>query len=469
MSRFASFWADRLGWEKHLKPFLYKPLPGRLNWSFTLGSLLLLLFVAQVVTGILLAAFYNPSPDHAYQSIGYIMNQVPAGALVRGLHHYGAAAMVILVAAHLLANLFYGAYKPPRELTWVGGVFLLLMVLGFGFTGYLLPWDQKAYWATVVGTNVAGDIPLIGSFLAGLLRGGPNVSGLTLTRFYSVHVLLLPALTALLIMVHMYLVRLHDISYHGAPQEEDDKPYLFFPHHALKAAVAFLVVLGVMIVLSLAAPPTQEAVARTPDPTYLPRPEWYYMWLFKLLTYFEGPAEVIGSFVIPLGLLALLVALPFLSKSRSQEPSSRPLVLAVAGACLVAVVYLTAMGVAESKPYGQVVVVPAEKLSPQAVKGLHLWVEKDCAYCHQIMGRGGHRVGPDMSNIVAKGRTRNYLVDFIRNPQKTKPLSIMPKYDLKPQELENLGSFLLSLDFAGKDKQVLTREQALALTPQAHK
>lgn len=351
----------------------------------------------------------------------------------------------------------------------MGGVFLLLMVLGFGFTGYLLPWDQKAYWATVVGTNVAGDIPVIGGFLAGLLRGGPNVSGLTLTRFYSVHVLLLPALTALLIMIHMYLVRLHDISYHGAPQGKDDKPYLFFPDHALKAAVAFLVVLGVMIILSLVSPPTQEAVARTPDPTYLPRPEWYYMWLFKLLTYFEGGAELIGSFVIPLGLLALLVALPFLSKSHSQEPSSRPLVLAVAGACLVAVVYLTAMGVAESKPYGQVVVVPAEKLSPQAIRGLRLWVEKDCAYCHQIMGRGGHRVGPDMSNIVAKGRTRKYLVDFIRNPQKTKPLSIMPKYDLNPQELEALGSFLLSLDFAGKGERVLTREQALALTQQTDK
>ncbi|MCF8041286.1 MAG: cytochrome b N-terminal domain-containing protein [Desulfarculaceae bacterium] len=466
MSRFASFWADRLGWEKHLKPFLYKPLPGPLNWSFTLGSLLMLLFVTQVVTGILLAAYYNPSPDHAYQSIGYIMNSVAGGSLIRGLHHYGAAAMVILVAAHLLANLYYGAYKPPRELTWVGGVFLLLMVLGFGFTGYLLPWDQKAYWATVVGTNVAGDVPLIGSFMAGLLRGGPNVSGLTLTRFYSIHVLLLPALTALLIVFHMYMVRLHDISFHEPAGEKDkDRAYLFFPNHSLKAALGFLVVLAVLIALSLASPPTQEAVARTPDPTYLPRPEWYYMWLFKLLTYFEGSTEVVGSLVIPLGLLALLVGLPFMSKSTSQAPSTRPLVLACAAACLVSVVYLTAMGMAESKPYGQVVALPVAKLSPQAVKGLHLWVEKDCAYCHQIMGQGGHRVGPDMSNILAKGRDRKYLVEFIRDPQKAKPLSIMPKYDLTPQQLEELASFLLSLDFEGRATKILTRKEALALTP----
>ncbi len=466
MSRFASFWADRLGWEEHLKPFLYKPLPGPLGWSFTLGSILMLLFVTQVVTGILLAAYYNPSPDHAYQSIGYIMKSVVGGSLVRGLHHYGAAAMVILAAAHLLANLYYGAYKPPRELTWVGGVFLLLMVLGFGFTGYLLPWDQKAYWATVVGTNVAGDIPVIGSFMAGLLRGGSSVSGLTLTRFYSIHVLLLPALTALLIVFHMYMVRLHNISYHGAAKEEDpDKAYLFFPHHSLKAAIAFLVVLAVLIILSLASPPSQEAIARTPDPTYLPRPEWYYMWLFKLLTYFEGSTEVIGSFFIPLGLLVLLVGLPFFSKSTAQGPSFRPLVISLSVACLVAVVYLTAMGVTESKPYSDVVVVAEGKMAPQAVKGLHLWVEKDCAYCHQILGRGGLRVGPDMSNLQAKGRDRKYLLEYIRDPQKVKPLSTMPKYDLKPQELEDLASFLLSLDFDRHPSKVLTRKEALATTP----
>ena len=159
-----------------------------------------------MITGILLTIYYVPTPDHAYDSVQFISTQVPAGWLIRGLHHYGASAMVILVALHMLRVIFYGAYKYPREVTWFSGVVLLLVTIGFGFTGYLLPWDQKAYWATTVGTRIAGTPPFIGDFILRVVRGGDELSAVTLARFFGVHVWVLPTLLLLLTAFHMYLV-----------------------------------------------------------------------------------------------------------------------------------------------------------------------------------------------------------------------------------------------------------------------
>ena len=173
---------ERIGWEKGLRPFLFKKLSPRTGWSATLGSLCVMLFAVQVVTGIFLAMYYNASPDKAYQSVDYIMKDVPLGTLLRGIHHWGASAMVVAVVLHLLSNFFAGTYKAPREVTWIGGVVLLLITLGLGFTGYLLPWDMKSYWATVVSTNIPRDIPVVGKFITHLALGGDTVSGATLTR-----------------------------------------------------------------------------------------------------------------------------------------------------------------------------------------------------------------------------------------------------------------------------------------------
>jgi len=207
MSRFGFHMGQRFGWEENLKPFLEKPLPGKLDWTLTLGSVLALLFAVEAVTGMILAMYYNPSPEHAYQSIHYIMNDVFLGKILRGIHHWGAGAMVVLVVIHLLTTFFYGAYKAPREINWIVGVFLLVVTLGFGFTGYLLPWDQKAYWATVVGTNMLGSVPFIGPSLASVLRGGIEVTGQTLLRFYSMHILWLPLFTAFFLWVHFHIIR----------------------------------------------------------------------------------------------------------------------------------------------------------------------------------------------------------------------------------------------------------------------
>ncbi len=190
-------------------------IPASVNWWYTLGSATLFVFTLQAITGIFLAAYYVPTPDHAYDSVQYIMNQTMFGPLVRGLHHWGASAMVVLVVAHMLRVVVMGAYKYPREFTWTVGVFLLLLTFGFGFTGYLLPWDEKAYWATTVGTNMAGTVPAVGGFLLKVVRGGSDLGAVTLARFFSFHVLALPALAALLVLVHLFMVIRIGIS--GAP------------------------------------------------------------------------------------------------------------------------------------------------------------------------------------------------------------------------------------------------------------
>jgi len=199
-------WLDeRLGLRAIYSVTLDRKVP-KVNWWFTLGSASLFLFVMQAVTGIFLTIYYVPSPDHAYDSIQYIMTGVSYGWLIRGMHHWGASLMVIVVFIHMLRTFFYAAYKFPRELTWLTGVVLLLTTLGMGFTGYLLPWNQRAYWATTVGTQLAGTAPVIGPLILSVLRGGTDLSAVTLARFFAVHIWFLPAVIGLMIGVHMYMI-----------------------------------------------------------------------------------------------------------------------------------------------------------------------------------------------------------------------------------------------------------------------
>ncbi|MBI2340808.1 MAG: cytochrome b N-terminal domain-containing protein [Deltaproteobacteria bacterium] len=221
ISRLINWLDERIEILNIKKTLFDRLIPKGVGWPYVLGSVSLFLFTLQVVTGILLAMNYSPSPEHAHASVAYIMQKIPMGKVVRGLHHWGASFMVVAVTLHLLRTFFYGAYKYPRELTWITGLFIWLLVLGFGFTGYLLPWDQKAYWATMVGTNIASQAPLLGPAIAKVLRGGEALGAVTLTRFYAFHVLLLPALIVLLLAVHLCLVVRLGIS---APPEKEKKP-----------------------------------------------------------------------------------------------------------------------------------------------------------------------------------------------------------------------------------------------------
>jgi quinol-cytochrome oxidoreductase complex cytochrome b subunit len=482
LGRFYHGLRQRAGWEEGLQPFLFKELPPKTGWSATLGSLCVMLLGIMFVSGVFLAMYYNPSPDKAYQAIDYIMNDVPWGWLLRGIHHWGASAMVIAVFLHMMTSFFSGSYKAPRELTWISGVVMFLIVLGLGFTGYLLPWDLKAYWATTVSTNIPKDIPIIGGFLSQLALGGQGISGATLTRFYAVHAMLLPMVLIGFIAFHIYLVRVHGISEHSSeaepsppiPDAEDaaeatngspatpKKVYRFYPEHALRSATLFTAVFLVLIALSVYAEIPREQVAGTLVENYLPRPEWYYMWLFQLLTYFPGKWEAVGSLAFPFLAVLLLFALPFLGRSRYIGIRNRALPLAGGVTIIVALVYLTVMGFAGARPYGQTILIPDRPFTPSESRGLFLYADRECSYCHQISGEGGHRVGPDLSNVSAKHRTPDYLMRYIKNPQSINSTSVMPKYDLPEADLRALADFMLSLDFNKHSAKQVKRSEVLS-------
>jgi menaquinol-cytochrome c reductase cytochrome b subunit len=197
---------ERSGLVGGVKYFLFRKVPGDINWFQTLGSATLTAFGVQALTGVILAMYYKPDPQNAYSSIQHITNDVWAGWLVRGMHRWGASVFIILMFMHMGRVFLFGAYKYPRELNWIVGVLLLVMGLGEGFTGYLLPWDQTSYWATVVGININGSAPFLGPFIAQFLQGGTAINADTLSRFYSIHMLLIPGLIAALIGLHLYLV-----------------------------------------------------------------------------------------------------------------------------------------------------------------------------------------------------------------------------------------------------------------------
>src|SRR5664279_4240568 len=231
MSSISQWIDDRIDMKTLRAQLIDRRVPWGLTWWHTLGSATLTVFFVQVVTGVVMAMYYSPSPDHAYDSIRFIESHVLSGHLLRGIHHWGASAMVVLVVAHMIRVFSLGSYKYPREMSWLFGVGLLFIVLGFSFTGYLLPWDQKAYWATQVGTNIAGSAPLVGGIMVKLLRGGAQLGAGTLTRFFSLHVLLLPLLLIAFALIHISLVIRQGMAprplalEEGAPARTSDPAY----------------------------------------------------------------------------------------------------------------------------------------------------------------------------------------------------------------------------------------------------
>jgi menaquinol-cytochrome c reductase cytochrome b subunit len=206
------FVEQRLGLEPVAKRVMDHPVPRHIGWLHCFGGLTFFTFLIQVVTGIVMTFFYTPTPDHARDSVEYFQTSVPFGEIVRNLHVWGAYAMVTLVFLHMVRVFVHKAYRKPRELNWVLGVGLLMLVLGFGFTGYLLPWDQKAYWATNVGLNIAATVPFIGPLIANFLRGGPELGALTLVRFYAIHVFIMPLLLAIGLLLHFAMIRKQGIA-----------------------------------------------------------------------------------------------------------------------------------------------------------------------------------------------------------------------------------------------------------------
>lgn len=366
---------DRVGVSDIRRVLLDEPLPAGTAWWFTTGSVLLFGLAVQIVTGIALAMFYAPTPDHAWDSVSYITTGVAGGALLRGLHYWGASLMVVAIAIHLTRVVFFGSYRKPRELNWIVGIVLLHVVLAFGLTGYLLPWDQRAYWATVVTVNIARQAPVVGEWLAALLQGGPQVGALTLTRWYAAHVLILPALTVGLVALHLYLMRRQGIS--GPVTPQPGRSEMFFPYQAARDLTVVAAVAVLLVALAWQGAPPLEPPADPSSSDYVPRPEWYFLGLFQLLKAFPGRYEVIGSILIPGLVMTGLALLPWLDRGRSREPRHRRGVLAVFSAGCATLAGLTLFG-AMDRPEQ-----PATGWNLREMAGAAL-IETDirCTSCH---------------------------------------------------------------------------------------
>ncbi|MCG3209497.1 MAG: Cytochrome b6 [Anaerolineae bacterium] len=339
-------WIDeRTGFLAPLKSFFNYPVPKYVhkNLLYSLGGLTLIAILLQVITGLLLSFYYDPSPTEAYNSVDYVTYQLALGWLIRGLHYFNASAIVILITTHLLRTFSFSAYKKPRELTWLSGIFLLLVVLGFAFTGYLLPWDQRGYWATKVGTEIAASAPVIGEWQARLVRGGPELGQATLNRFYITHILLLPGALVLLILFHIYQLRYHGV----APpltkrgQALANKFVPFFPHWVVIDATLGLILLAFLAFLSWRWPAPLEFPADPSSTDFVPRPEWYFLFLFQLLKYFPGPWEPVAAFLIPLVVIGSMILLPFIDRGTERRPWRKPLTTSIAGLYLVMILALT--------------------------------------------------------------------------------------------------------------------------------
>jgi cytochrome b6 len=321
----------------------------RLSVFYYFGGMTLFFFLVQVGTGILLMLYYRPSADTAFESVTFIMTTVPFGWLIRSIHSWSANLMVFFAFVHLATVFFMKAYRPPRELTWITGALLLFLSLGFGFSGYLLPWNELAFFATKVGTDIAGVVPLVGEYALRFLRGGTHVTGGTLSRFYGWHVAILPALTTGVLVLHLLLVQVQGMSVPPGQEAEARKspPIRFFPDFLLREAFGWTVALAVLATLAAFFPWDlgQKADPYAPAPPDI-RPEWYFMFMFQTLKLVPG-GELAGieSEAIPIlvfGLAGIVVLLvPFLDRGVFRHGRS-PL---FTGAGALAIAYVVTMTV----------------------------------------------------------------------------------------------------------------------------
>lgn len=333
-------WLDnRTGFRSLLHEALDERIPGGARWAYVFGSGLLYLFLSQVITGVFLALYYVPSSDHAHVTVSYISKVVSSGLFLRSIHAYGATAIIIVLFLHISQTLLYGSYKGRRELLWLTGCFLLALMLGMAFTGYLLPWDQKAYFASAVGTNIISEVPIIGAPLQELLRGGPQMGTLTLSRFFVLHVFVLPGLLIAFIATHVFLFRKAGAA--GPIKEDPFHPTLptqkFYPRQLVMDMAASLLIVFALGLVAYFVPIHLGPEANSSDTSYIPRPEWYYLPIFQWLKIVSGKWSLLGGILLP-GLLALLFsAIPFLDRGRERRPWRRPVV--VAGFAIFVVCY----------------------------------------------------------------------------------------------------------------------------------
>ncbi len=467
----------RTGIRSLMNASLDEPIPGGARLAYIFGSGLLFIFISQVITGLCLALYYVPSAESAHTSVAYITKQVAAGQFLRSLHYYGSSAMIIVLVLHFLQTFLYGSFKGRRELLWISGAFLSCLVLGMGFTGYLLPWDQSSYFATEVGTNIVGEVPFIGQWLTDMLRGGDTLGTLTLSRFYFAHVFLIPAMIFLFIGIHIALFRKAGPAgpIHEDPIHPKLPPESFYPRQVIMdMAFALLLMIGLGF-LAYFRPVQLGPLADPTNTKFIPRPEWYYLPMFEWLKFWPGRLEVFAVVAIPGTLALLFFLLPFLDRKLERRPWRRPIPLLAVTIVLVGMIFLgfkshlddlrdptVAVQLAfqdkQAEEYTKAPFhprmesangepLPSGPVNPLVAKGKGIFDSKGCSGCHGDKGTGT-AVAPSLVGITTKYPLPQ-LTDLLHHPNPQMLAGHMPSFDLSDPDMAALFSYLGSLGTSG--------------------
>ena len=410
---------DRTGITENIVPIIKHPVPPKATWAYVFGSAVLFCFILQVITGVALSLLYQPSSKDAYQSLVFITDKAKFGNVLRGIHYFGASAMIILVGIHMIRVYITASYKFPREMNWISGVILLLCTIFMGFTGQLLRWDSNGVWSSVVAAEQLGRTPLIGKYLARLLLGGDTIGGQSLSRFYSYHVFMVPAMIFIFIGIHLYLVIQNGISEPPkAGRLVEPKKYRawyknllkekgvpFWPNAAWRDVMFSSIVIICIICLAVIFGP--PALSGNPDPAVLtttPKPDWYMVPFFALFALMPHKIESVAMLLGPIMTVVILFSIPFISNKGERSPLKRP--WAVYGVICVTVFVISLLVIGLKAPWSPhfntkplpLSAIKSSNPDSTIVEGVNLFYLKGCEYCHKINNYGGID-GPDLTTI----------------------------------------------------------------------
>ncbi|MDY6969081.1 MAG: cytochrome b N-terminal domain-containing protein [Spirochaetota bacterium] len=446
---------DRFAWDFLKEKVIYKPLSKDIGWWYTLGSICLFLLVSQVITGIILACNYVPTLENAYSSAQYIQNEMAWGWLIRGVHHWGSNLMVIIVFIHMVRVFFHGGYKKPNEVTWIAGVFLMVLTIAMALTGYILPWTDISYWAATILSTCFEYMPIVGSWFANIV-GGKEAGGVTIGRYAAFHMILLPLILGGFVVIHILLIQLHGEKGPPPKKGKDVGTQPFFPFQLTKDVVVCFITLVVLILLAKYVGVHEvKAAAPLADIDSVPKPEWFILFGYEMLKMFTGKWIIVFLTVIPIVGGLLIILLPFYDKNEENAYTKRPLAISCGVSILLILGYLTLIAHVSSPLPGKFF-APDRKLKSKELAGMALFEKNVCYSCHSIKGIG-MKHAPDLWKVGAK-RDLDYIKKLLKDPDSVLGKGQMVKYYMDEHDINALASYLISIDFMNYNEKIIKPE-----------